>query len=211
MKKVILIDFYDSFTHNIAQCLYDFEIESLIIPWDISIGRLRDILKVHDTNCLVLGPGPGHPIEYEQLFCDIEELLMDENIFIFGICLGHQIIQKILGAAVVPSKNPAHGRSAHTIIPKWKGWFPRDIWDHGLKVQRYNSLCSLPIEGQVIDYWFDQQGEVLGAWGQSYLSYQFHPESIATTGQKFLFSPLPDFIYNYVDGLSDKTQWSLRP
>jgi len=102
MKTAIFLDFEDSFSYNVIQELIECGLEVDVIKWFEFNGSSR-----HDL--LVLGPGPGHPDDYKLIFELIEKWL-HSNKKIFAICLGHQIISRILGFEVSKSKFPTHGQ-----------------------------------------------------------------------------------------------------
>ena len=68
-------------------------------------------------------------------------LINNKSILTIGICLGHQLIWKALGAQVVRSKKAIHGTSINVKIPDWQGCFNERDWGKNLPVQRYNSLA----------------------------------------------------------------------
>ena len=57
MKKVLFIDFEDSFSFNVVQELTEIGLQVEVINW-------TDFNSVTDHDLLVIGPGPGHPDDY---------------------------------------------------------------------------------------------------------------------------------------------------
>ena len=105
MKDVLIIDFYDSFTHNIACVLNELEIDSDVVAFD----KLTDDHK--NYKAYILGPGPGHPNDYQSLNTFISDILIDKSKFLMGICLGHQLILSLFGAEIKKLETPLHGES----------------------------------------------------------------------------------------------------
>ena len=136
---VSLLDFNDSFTFNIATYLGHLGHSFQIIPFECIDSFLKKPFLLRAQHALVFGPGPGHPDEYSHLFPSIKKLLFCDNLFHLGICLGHQIIGRILGDKVVRSKNPLHGQSVPLIVPSWESCFPKKMWGREIHVQRYNT------------------------------------------------------------------------
>ena len=64
-----------------------------MLPYDSSS---KDILSERPDG-IVLSPGPGDPNNLENILKDMKEII-NSGIPILGICLGHQIIAKALGA-----------------------------------------------------------------------------------------------------------------
>lgn len=174
--KIFIIDFDDSFTHNIASVLFPIEEK-------ISVTNVHDFFNhhyesfLHDENprAIILGPGPGHPDIYQKYFRKIEMLRKNESVYIMGICLGHQILGLMDGKKVLRSSEQIHGQS---ITINFKDTF--------LKVQRYNSLAV--VEGN-----FNQD---IRRFPRG-ISYQFHPESIGTENNLIFFEELLEFIHNH--------------
>lgn len=182
MKKALFLDFEDSFTFNVVQELEEVGFRVEVIPWKNFSGN-----EIFDL--LILGPGPGHPDEYEEIFSLIKDYLNSNRPFL-GICLGHQIFWRIQGAKVERSQNPMHGQKVLLRLDQhWRDFLQlkNDPW-----VQRYNSLCvrgeSSCLNKAVEN--FIQQEEILISKSKTILTYQFHPESIGTTYPQAFFGPL---------------------
>lgn len=174
--KATFIDFEDSFSYNVVQELVEAGFDVQVIHW-------QDFEKNPEEGLLVLGPGPGHPDDYQRLFPLIKEWLDQERPF-FGVCLGHQIFWRLHNEEVVRSKNPLHGQRVKLhLSDKWKKFLgvPEEVF-----VQRYNSLTvtsQAAIRNPFIET-FIQDDEILISKTPFAITYQFHPESIGTTYRK---------------------------
>jgi anthranilate/para-aminobenzoate synthase component II len=181
--RATFIDFEDSFSFNIIQELSELGIEVEYILWS-------DWDKIPDSDLLVLGPGPGHPDDYQRIFPLVGEWLNTGKNF-FGICLGHQIFWRLHGAEVIRSANPLHGqRVLLDLDTTWRAWFK--LGDSPLYVQRYNSL-AVPSNYSSIRNdlsCFSQDGDLMISKGNGILTYQFHPESQGTNYRFELFRPV---------------------
>jgi len=172
--KILIIDFEDSFTYNVASVLYPLEQSvSVINVHDFFTHHFEKFLSEKNLRAIILGPGPGHPEIYQDYFQKIEELRKTESIYTMGICLGHQILGMMDGKKVLKSSEQIHGQ---TITINFK--------DTSLKVQRYNSLA-------VVDGSFAQD---IRRFPRG-ISYQFHPESIGTENNLLFFEELLEFIH----------------
>ncbi len=186
MKNAILIDFDDSFTWNVIQELETSGFKVSVLHW----MDLEE--KIPDTDLLVLGPGPGHPDDYQRIFSVISDWLKARKPF-FGLCLGHQIFWRIRGENVYRSKEPVHGLRANLDLDSdWQDWLKLPA---SVKVQRYNSLSVMdevstrnPDVRNLI-----REGEVMISRGEHFLTYQFHPESVGTSYRQAFFRPLQTF------------------
>jgi len=180
MKKALFIDFEDSFSFNVVQELTEIGLKVEVISW-------TDFEFVSDHDLLVLGPGPGHPDDYQNIFTLIKNWQKAQK-KIFGVCLGHQILCRLRGLQVEKSIHPLHGQKIKLQLTQaWQDWLnlPADIW-----VQRYNSLAvkyeaeSLGIEN------FVENGEIMISRSSEFISYQFHPESVGTKCRQSFFRPI---------------------
>lgn len=174
--KATFIDFEDSFSYNVIQELELVGLKSEIVNW-------KDYEKNPESGLLVLGPGPGHPDDYQRIYPLIQEWLNKKKPLL-GICLGHQIFWRIQGEEVLRSKLPLHGQKVSLELTQdWKEWL-------GIKskvfVQRYNSLAVLEkLTGHYPELKnYSQDGEILITRSSHVITYQFHPESIGTTFRK---------------------------
>lgn len=187
--KATFIDFDDSFSYNVVQELEAAGIATEVVNW-------RDFENLPEEGLLVLGPGPGHPDEYQRLFPLFSEWLKAKRPLL-GICLGHQIYWRLQGEEVVRSKYPLHGQRVKLeLSPKWREWLElpeaASVW-----VQRYNSLSVLESSRIRSPFTtnFIQNDEILITRGEKVITYQFHPESVGTTfRQAFLRPVLRDLV-----------------
>jgi anthranilate/para-aminobenzoate synthase component II len=177
--KIYIIDFEDSFTFNIATELYQYEKSVQVISHEEfflnkNFAPLMKSIKSHTA--IILGPGPGSPDEYQKYFPSITEMRENPNIYLMGICLGHQIVGMMDGLSIRRSKKPLHGSQV-------KINFESD----NILVQRYNSLAVYDSPKGLKEIQIRQ-------WDRG-ISYQFHPESIGTENRHLFFKDLLDFVH----------------
>lgn len=189
-SNVILLDFNDSFTFNVASELYKLDILAEVIAKKDILEKLETITRANKKCVVIYGPGPGHPDEYAQFFPIIKKALENPKIFHFGICLGHQLLWQVKGFKVIPSKIPIHGQRFKFKIPKWSE-FEQNIWDSEIDVQRYNSLVVDSSKDG--DFSYHQEEVVAGRFNRG-VSFQFHPESVGTTNPSIFFKSIINFL-----------------
>ena len=91
MKKIILIDNYDSFTFNLYHYLSSLKVDVDVIRNDQITSK--EIFK-RKYNKIVISPGPGNPNQSGNCLKIVKSLY--KKIPILGVCLGHQIIGQVL-------------------------------------------------------------------------------------------------------------------
>lgn len=185
--EVLIIDFFDSFTYNIAAEIHKLGFKFTVI--ESSLEVFKKIEHIKEKKIILLGPGPGHPDDYKEIYPYIKKNLAKKNLFFFGICLGHQILWRIHGYNITNSSQPLHGKAVPFKIPPWKNYFDQRDWGRSCKVQRYNSLTVRPKKGNLEKFALCN-GEIMAGQWERGLTYQFHPESIGTEIPEIFFWPL---------------------
>lgn len=188
---LLVIDNYDSFTHNLVQPL---------LAWGLDVRVARnDALSLDDALALrpsrvLLSPGPNRP-EAAGICVALVRAAAARGLPLLGVCLGHQAIGVAFGARCVRARRPLHGRTsrvAHDDDGVFRG-LPSP-----LTAARYHSLCvsarRLPAD-LVATAWADD-GTLMGLRHRSapIEGVQFHPESFMTPdGERLLrnFVELP--------------------
>ena len=176
MKKIILIDNYDSFTFNLYHYLSSLKVKVDVIRNDQITSY--EILK-KKYNKIVISPGPGNPNQSGNCLKIVKSLY--KKIPILGVCLGHQIIGQVFGSKIVQTKKLMHGKTSE-IISKKLGILKN--LPTSFEATRYHSLIidkktlskDLEITAESKD------GLVMGVQHKKYNVHgvQFHPESIKT-------------------------------
>lgn len=176
---ILLIDNYDSFSYNLVQLFGTLTPDIRVIRNDaMTIDEIRQMAP----DAIVLSPGPGYP--GDAGICEDVIRSFQGEIPILGVCLGHQAICEVYGAAITHAKKLVHGKQSIITIdydsPVFQG-LPEKI-----PAARYHSLIAdketLPDCLSVIAQ--DDGGEIMAVAHKRYPVYglQFHPESIMTPG-----------------------------
>ena len=176
MKKIILIDNYDSFTFNLYHYLSSLKVKVDVIRNDQITSN--EILK-RKYNKIVISPGPGNPDQSGNCLKIVKSLY--KKIPILGVCLGHQIIGQVFGSKIIQAKKLMHGKTSK-IISKKTGIL-RNL-PKSFEATRYHSLI---IEKKSLSKHLEitaesKDGLVMGVQHKKYDVHgvQFHPESIKT-------------------------------
>ena len=176
MKKIILIDNYDSFTFNLYHYLSSLKVKVDVIRNDQITSN--EILK-RKYNKIVISPGPGNPDQSGNCLKIVKSLY--KKIPILGVCLGHQIIGQVFGSKIVQAKKLMHGKTSK-IISKKLGILKN--LPKSFEATRYHSLI---IDKKTLSKHLEitaesKDGLVMGVQHKKYDVHgvQFHPESIKT-------------------------------
>jgi anthranilate synthase/aminodeoxychorismate synthase-like glutamine amidotransferase len=178
--KVLILDNYDSFVWNIADCIGKLGAEPFVVrSTKIALEKVWEMRP----DRIVLSPGPGHPSErrFTGISADVVREVSRE-IPTLGVCMGMQLIAHALGGEVVRAKRVLHGKSSK-VLHDSEGLF-RGL-ENPLVVGRYHSLAvresGLPRELEVCARDLEDR-EVMAIRHRSWplAGVQFHPESILT-------------------------------
>jgi para-aminobenzoate synthetase component II len=174
---ILVLDNYDSFTHNLARYLERLGEEVAVVRSDqIDLAGIASARP----SALVLSPGPCGP-EQAGVCLDAVAALSGQ-LPILGVCLGHQVIGAAFGGHVERAREPMHGRVSH-LPHEGAGLFA------GLSTPfaagRYHSLIVRESTEMARHLHVDARspaGEIMALRHRTHPTYgiQFHPESVLT-------------------------------
>lgn len=176
---LLLIDNYDSFSHNLARYFQE-------LGCELSVVR-NDALTVTDIDPalikgIVISPGPCTPNE-SGISMDVIRQWAG-SIPILGVCLGHQAIGQVFGARITNALQIRHGKLSEV---KHSGDGLFNNVPERFTVTRYHSLviepASIPECLQVIAWSDDGETPEIMAIKHLHLpiwGVQYHPESLLT-------------------------------
>ena len=181
MKKIFVIDNYDSFTYNLVHYL-----EELGARVTVKRNDQFELSEIEDYEYLLLSPGPGIPDEAGLLKAAIERYAPSKKIL--GVCLGQQAIGEVFGAKLNNLNTVFHGVATPINITE------KDLLFDGLpdsfEVGRYHSwVVKTPLPEDLVATSFDNNKQLMSLRHRNYSvrAVQFHPESILTMyGKKIL-------------------------
>ena len=185
--RTLLIDNYDSFTYNLYSLLCEVNgAEPVVVRNDVDWDSL-DLAKFDN---IVVSPGPGRPSTSHDLGISARAIV-DTDLPILGVCLGHQAICHLLGGEVDLAPEPMHGRISE-IVHDGVGLF--DGIPSPYSVVRYHSLTAVDLPDELEACAWTADGIVMAVrhrnrpmWG-----VQFHPESVSTEYGRELLSNFRD-------------------
>jgi anthranilate synthase component 2 len=182
MKKILVIDNYDSFTYNLVHYLEDLNCEVTVYRNDEF-----DIDEISVFDKILLSPGPGIPDEAGLLKAVIAKYAPTKSIL--GVCLGQQAIGEVFGGTLSNLDKVYHG-----VATMVKTSVDDELLFEGLgnefEVGRYHSWVVDADLPEVLEATsFDENGQVMSLRHKTFdvRGVQFHPESVLTPkGKKIL-------------------------
>ena len=170
---ILIIDNYDSFTHNLVDYLERLGQECRIIQNDLPV----DPSIIEEIDGVVLSPGPGTPDKAGNLLQWINEI--ENKVPTLGICLGHQALCQHFGGDVGTATRPMHGKISkiHRVEDRLFSNTP-DYFN----VVRYHSLIckALPPELKLLAFTDENEPMAFRHVHLPVYGLQFHPEAALT-------------------------------
>ncbi len=174
MACILVIDNYDSFTHNLVQMFMHYDLEIIVSRSDkISIDQIASL----DPDYILISPGPKDPVNAGISISVVKAFA--GKIPIFGVCLGMQCINEAMGGQTVKAPVPVHGKTSRVYHLKesvFKG-VPSPF-----TAARYHSLIVKISSPDLVVTAKTDDGIVMGIAHKTMLisGVQFHPESFMT-------------------------------
>lgn len=178
----LVIDNYDSFTYNLVDIVAQYT--DVIVKYPDE----TDVLK-QTVDAIIISPGPGHPLDDQQLMKIIETYQQKP---ILGICLGAQALTCYYGGEVIKGNKVMHGKVDTFNIKTENNSLLYEGVPEQFSIMRYHSLISNPEN-------FPEELKITGRTEDCIQSFehnerphygiQYHPESFATDyGVKILMN-----------------------
>ncbi len=199
MDKILILDFGSQLTQLIARRVREIGIYCEIRPYNTKLAEI----KAFSPKGIILGGGPSS-VAFEKS-PTISKELFNLGIPVLGICYGQQLMCKLLGGQVKPSKEREFGRSFIKIKQTslltgkiWKTGSKHQVWmSHGDKVTKLPSKFKLIANTDTAPY------AIVGDDTKKFYGVQFHPEVVHTPEGKEL---LKSFCVNIC---KCKTGWNM--
>ncbi|MCL5049407.1 MAG: glutamine-hydrolyzing carbamoyl-phosphate synthase small subunit [Firmicutes bacterium] len=154
--------------HNILRMLADRGCRITVVPAQTSAA---DVLALQPDG-IFLSNGPGDPAACDYAIEAIRELL-EHNIPIFGICLGHQLLALAMGARTTKMPHGHHGAN-HPVLDIAKGVVMITSQNHGFSVDEKSLPSHLQATHRSL---FDQTLQGIHATDKPAFGFQGHPEA----------------------------------
>jgi len=176
MKKLLIVDNYDSFTYNLYHLVKE------IGGYEIEVHRNDkiELKEVERFDKIILSPGPGIPEEAGLLLPIIRQYASTKSML--GVCLGHQAIGEAFGGKLENLSVVYHGIQTPIDIIGEDPLF--DHMGNQFLVGRYHSWVisrnDFPSDLEITAE--SKEAQIMAIKHKTYDVHgiQFHPESILT-------------------------------
>jgi carbamoyl-phosphate synthase small subunit len=141
-----------------------------VVPYGTPYSRIQEL----DPDGVIVSPGPGDPANLDDGL-DVVRSLLDERRPYFGICLGHQLLARAIGAETDKLKF-GHRGGNQPVMDERNGRVTMTAQNHSFQVQ----LDSVPTDAGwkvALRNLNDNSVEGLTHTDLPVLSVQFHPEA----------------------------------
>lgn len=165
--KVVALDY--GAKRNILRSLVAYGADVTVLP----ATATADEVLAHDPEGVFLSNGPGDPEATGAYAVPMIQSLLDRDLPIFGICLGHQMLALALGARTVKMGHGHHGAN-HPVRDTETGKVEITSMNHGFAVDS-QTLPQGVIETHVS--LFDGSNCGIRVQDKPVFSVQYHPEA----------------------------------
>ncbi len=182
---VVAIDY--GVKRNILRCLADAGCRVTLVP---AATAAADILQLQPDG-VFLSNGPGDPAATGEYATPQIKKLIDADIPMFGICLGHQMLALALGAKTTKMPHGHHGAN-HPVMDFTTGKVEIVSMNHGFTVDRESMPDTLEETHRSL---FDGTNCGIRLKHRPVFSVQYHPEaSPGPQDSHYLFTRFVNFL-----------------
>ncbi|MBW1649491.1 MAG: aminodeoxychorismate/anthranilate synthase component II [Deltaproteobacteria bacterium] len=175
LKKLFVLDNYDSFTYNLVQLFMPFNLDITVCRNDKTSVSYVEKIK---PDYVIISPGPKYPQNAGISVALIKKLAKKTPVL--GVCLGMQSINEAFGGKTVKAPVPVHGKTS-LIYHNGSRLF-KNI-KTSFNAARYHSLTAqLSPASPLKTTAKTEDGIIMGIEYPNHNIYgvQFHPESFLT-------------------------------
>ena len=154
---------------NILNCLVDHGFKITVLP---ATASFNDIIK-HKPDGVFLSNGPGDPLATSKYAAPVIRQILEKEIPIFGICMGHQLLAIAAGLTTVKMFQ-GHRGANHPVKNLQNGTVEITSQNHGFCVPHKNIPKNIEVTHVSL---FDNTIEGIRLKDKPAFSVQYHPES----------------------------------
>ncbi len=176
--KVVVMDY--GIKTNILNCLADSGFDITVLPAQSSY----EDIKKYNPDGIFLSNGPSDPIAVAKYAVPVIKQILDNDVPIFGICMGHQLLSIAAGLNTIKMFQ-GHRGANHPVKNLLNGAVEITSQNHGFCVSKENIPDNVEITHISL---FDDTIEGIKLKNKLAFSVQYHPESSpGPQDSKYLF------------------------
>jgi anthranilate synthase len=203
-KRILLIDYEDSFVHTLANYIRQTGAQVTTLRHGFS----ESLFDAERPDLVVFSPGPGKPTDFRVP--ETVQACLRRQIPIFGVCLGLQGIVESFGGELGVLNYPQHGKSSRISVSDSNSVLFKNL-PQSFSVGRYHSLFALPqkLPAQLKVTAISDDDVIMAIEHQTLpiAAVQFHPESIMTLAGELGLAIIKNVVRAYTQ--TDQTEESL--
>ncbi|SIN83142.1 glutamine-hydrolyzing carbamoyl-phosphate synthase small subunit [Vannielia litorea] len=165
--KVVAIDY--GAKRNILRCLASAGCDVTVLP---ATATAEEVLA-HAPEGVFLSNGPGDPAATGEYAVPMIKSVLEKDIPVFGICLGHQMLALALGARTIKMNHGHHGAN-HPVKDLTTGKVEITSMNHGFTVDSQTLPAGVKETHVSL---FDGSNCGIAVEGRPVFSVQYHPEA----------------------------------
>jgi len=165
--KIVAIDY--GIKTNILRYFSNFDCDVIVVPCDVTANYILSL----NPSGIFLSNGPGDPAATGKYAIKIIKDLINVNIPVFGICLGHQLLALALGAKTKKMKL-GHRGANHPVKNLVNNKVEITSQNHGFEITKNSLPKNIEITHRSL---FDNCIEGIKLKNKPVFSVQYHPES----------------------------------
>ncbi|MDQ3934083.1 MAG: anthranilate synthase component I [Actinomycetota bacterium] len=176
-RRILLVDYEDSFVHTLANYLRQTGAEVTTVR-GADADAVAEALAELEPDLVFLSPGPGTPADFDVGHAI--GLALERELPVFGVCLGLQALVEHFGGKLDLLDYPVHGKSS--VIDVRGGWTFEGL-PQRFEAGRYHSIHAAELPPELTVTAESDDGVVMGVEHSELpvAAVQFHPESLMTT------------------------------
>ncbi|WP_066705456.1 glutamine-hydrolyzing carbamoyl-phosphate synthase small subunit [Celeribacter ethanolicus] len=165
--KVVAVDF--GAKRNILRCLASAGCDVTVLP----ATATADEVLAHTPDGVFLSNGPGDPAATGTYAVPMIKGVLEKDLPVFGICLGHQMLALALGAKTIKMNHGHHGAN-HPVKDLDTGKVEITSMNHGFTVDTQTLPAGVKETHVSL---FDGSNCGIAVEGKPVFSVQYHPEA----------------------------------
>ena len=164
---IVVLDF--GVKRHILQCLVNSGLEVTVVP---GASKFADIMA-HGPDGILLSNGPGDPFATSPKILAVVTKIVEQNIPLFGICLGHQLLALVCGLSTY-KLGRGHRGVNHPVQDLRTGRVEITSQNHGFCIAETDLPPFVEVTHRSL---FDGSIEGIRRKDKPAFAVQYHPES----------------------------------